>query len=53
MELMPHAAGVIEEGIVSQKQVAFARYSDGGMWRYNRGRCVVIGVRGCASAALE
>lgn len=45
MELMPHAAGVIEEGVVSQEQVAFARYSDGGMWRYNNGRCVVIGVR--------
>lgn len=41
--LMPHAAEVIQGGMHTQEQVTFARYSDGGMWRYNRGRCVVIG----------
>ena len=42
-ELMPHATEVIQDGLHTQEQVAFAEYSDGGMWRYNRGRCVVIG----------
>ena len=53
MELMPHAAAVIDKGIFSQEQVAFARYSDGGMWRYNRGRCVVIGVRDMINRCLS
>jgi 2-polyprenyl-6-methoxyphenol hydroxylase-like FAD-dependent oxidoreductase len=40
-ELMPHAAEVLHAGLHSQEQITFARFSDGGMWRYNRGRCVV------------
>ena len=36
--LMPAAAELIHSGIRTKEQVSFARYGDGSMWRFNKGR---------------
>ena len=52
-ELMPHAADLIQDGLAHKEQVAFARYADGAMLRFNKGRVVVIGDAGhCMSPQL-
>ena len=41
--LCPEAADLLQTGLVDAKQIAYARYSDGVLWRFNRGRVAVIG----------
>lgn len=40
-ELMPEAAHLLQE--IDRDQIAFASYGDGGLWRFNAGRVVLIG----------
>ena len=41
--LCPQAEDLLQKSLVDPHQLAFARYSDGVMWQYHKGRVAVIG----------